>query len=139
MAEFKFAADDQGPADWTLFLDDERFPTYDLHNVRIARDCQEAIKTIELVGRPPAVISFDHDLGRDADGKDLPNGLWLLKWLIDQDLDGVIDLNKIHRIIVHSANPNGAANIAGLWDGYSSSELKSGVKAEVKPRTSIYK
>jgi hypothetical protein len=118
---------------WTLFLDDERMPKYNLgDDVLIARDCEEAKDLIADYGCPTC-ISFDHDLGSDENGMVRPTALKFLHWLIDEDLDGLIDLKKITRVIVHSLNPTGARNIASLWDGYASSELKSDVRAEISP------
>lgn len=111
---------------WTLFLDDERAPTWDLGSeVLIARDCDEARKLVSEMG-VPSVISFDHDLGK------FESGLTFMWWLVDESLDDRLDLMKVTRVIVHSMNPTGASNIAYLWDGYAQ-ELGSKVRAEIQP------
>jgi len=120
---------------WHLFLDDERAPTFDLGEVLVARDCDEAIALVNDLG-VPELISFDHDLGSDENGRVKPTAMTFLWWLIDQDLDDQLDLSQVKRVIVHSRNPEGAKNIASLWDGYAANELKSDVRAELRPRAS---
>ena len=118
---------------WYLFLDDERTHTlyeYDPRDVLTSLDCSNAILLIEELGLP-AVISFDHDLG------DVPNAMTLMKYLVDGHLDGHFDLNTIDRIIIHSRNPEGSKNLQGLWDGFATSELDSGVRAEMRPRKTL--
>lgn len=111
---------------WTLFLDDERAPTCDLGTeVLVARDCDEARKLVIEMG-VPSVISFDHDLGK------FESGLTFAWWLVDESLDDRLDLTKVERVIVHSMNPTGARNIAGLWDGYAV-DIGSEVRAEIQP------
>ena len=111
---------------WTLFLDDERAPTRDLGSeVLVARDCDEARKLVSEMG-VPSVISFDHDLGKPE------SGFTFMLWLVDESLDEHLDLMKVKRVIVHSMNPTGARNIAGLWDGYAL-DLGSEVRAEIQP------
>ena len=122
--------------EWTLFLDDERSPTPDLELVEIARDCDEAIALVEEFGLP-TVISFDHDLGRVPRSKAAkPVATNFLHWLIEQDLDGKLELVKIKRIVVHSANFSGASNIIGLWDSYAK-VIGSEVRAERRPRRTL--
>lgn len=120
---------------WRLFLDDERFPTSDLGNPVIARDCAEAIELVNEFGIPE-LISFDHDLGFEH-GNVKPSAMSFLHWLIDQHLDGKLDCSRIKRVIVHSANPPGAANIASLWNSFAKATDIS-VKAELRPRTTLY-
>ena len=123
---------------WRLFLDDERSPTWDLGEVLIARDCDEAIALVKELG-VPEWISFDHDLGKFDTGVTKPVATTFLWWLIEQDLDGNLDLSEIKRIIVHSRNESGARNIAELWNGYALNELKSDVRAELRPRATLTK
>lgn len=110
---------------WTLFLDDERAPSWWLTDVLVARDCDEARKLVSEMG-VPSVISFDHDLGNPE------SGLTFAWWLVDESLEDRLDLTKVTRVIVHSMNPTGARNIAGLWDGYAA-EIGSEVRAEIQP------
>lgn len=122
---------------WRLFLDDEREPTWDLGaDVLIARDCAEAILLVEQFGLPE-LISFDHDLGSSPEGVK-PPAMKFLHWLIDGHLDGRFDLQQLKRIIVHSRNPEGAKNIAGLWNSFASS-IGSPVRAVLLPRSGLYK
>ena len=121
---------------WNLFLDDEREPTHDLYPAVVARDCDEAISLIAGFGLPK-LISFDHDLGKDENGAVKPSAMTLMWFLIDSDLDGTLDLNMVERIIIHSRNETGAQNLAELWNGYSRSELTSGVLAEIRPRRTL--
>ena len=118
---------------WNLFLDDEREPTWELYQPEIARSFDEAVELVRQFGVPD-VISFDYDLGRDV-----PTGKDFLGWLVEEHLDGRLDLNTVKRVIVHSANPVGARNIELLWNGFASSELDFELKAELRPRTSNFK
>lgn len=121
---------------YTLFIDDERYPTPGLTNVKWAKDCDDATRILNELGCPE-VISFDHDLGQLADGSIKPNAVSALHDLIERHLDDVLDLNNVKRAIVHTQNPSGMRNLQGLWDGFASSELSSGVRAEIRPRASL--
>lgn len=123
---------------WRLFLDDERSPTWDLGEVIVAIDSDEAIRIVLERGTVPEWISLDHDLGKDDAGKVKPTAMKFLWWLIDMDLDGILDLTAIKRVIIHSRNPEGSKNLAGLWDGYAV-DIKSDVRAELRPRQSLTK
>lgn len=114
---------------YTLFLDDLRSPSEDLGaDVLVVRNCVSAENAVCEHG-VPAVISFDHDLGENE-----PTAMAFMWWLIEAHLDERLDLNQVKEVIIHSANPVGAANLAGLWDGFTSSELNSAVRAQLKPR-----
>lgn len=102
---------------WNLYIDDERFPKDDSRTWVIARSVAEAIKLIEEHGCP-IFISFDHDLGCHIDQTPLPTGYDFAHWLVNSDLDGKIRLPEGFKFNVHSANPQGAANIQGLMDRY---------------------
>lgn len=111
---------------WTLFLDDERNPTWELElDALVARNCNEARALVIEFGCP-TVISFDHDLGTSE------SGLTFMWWLVEESLEDRLDLMQVNRVIVHSMNPTGARNIAGLWDGYAQ-EIDSKVRAELLP------
>ncbi len=120
---------------YTLFIDDERHPTPDLVNVRVARSLTDAHRIVGELGAP-SVISFDHDLG-EVNGELQPTGFDCLHWLIDQHLDAYIDLGAVQQVIAHSNNPAGAANIAGLWDNFAAVVLKVRRLAIVRPRNSL--
>lgn len=99
---------------WSLFLDDIRNPKgpSPTNGWIVARSFAEALTAIHTLG-PPVFISFDHDLGEDV-----PTGMDLAKWLVDQELDGNLSLPRGFTFNVHSANPVGAKNIEGLLNGY---------------------
>jgi hypothetical protein len=95
---------------YRLFIDDLRDPV--VSSWVIARTSAEAIALLETCGCP-SEISFDHDLGRDD------TAMTVVKRLIE------MDLNASGRFIpsnfafsVHSANPVGKENIAGLLHSY---------------------
>lgn len=102
---------------WNLFIDDERNPKDTSRTWIIARSVEEAIKLIEEHGCP-LYISFDHDLGCDALSQPLPTGYDLAHWLVNSELEGKISFPEGFAFNVHSANPQGAANIQGLIDRY---------------------
>jgi hypothetical protein len=109
---------------WNLFLDDERWPTWDLGRPEIARFPSEAMEAIMLLG-VPKLLSLDHDLGINPENGHLhPNGAAFLWMLIDAHIEGLIDASKIETVIMHSHNPVGATNMAGIWNGFAASELK---------------
>lgn len=120
---------------WTLFLDDERVPTSDFEEAVLCLDCEQAISMIAEMG-VPVCISLDHDLGKNEDGSIKPSAMYFLKWLISAHLDCELDLTKVERVIVHSRNPAGAANLAGYWDSFASN-FGINVQAEVRPRNSL--
>lgn len=123
---------------YTLFIDDERHPTPDLINVRVARTCEEAMELIQSLGAPTC-ISFDHDLGCDEHGNVRHNAHLFLRWLVEEHLDGKVDLNLVEHIIVHSNNPAGAKNIHGLWLGFAQACLTRNppASAVIRPRNSL--
>lgn len=101
-----------------LFLDDERFPPSkpvhaDLVNLPciIARSYTEFVDTVLHHGCP-VFVTFDHDLGRDKNGKDCAN------WLVSHLLSDMSRLPENFRYDVHSMNPVGAKNIRSLMDGF---------------------
>ena len=88
-----------------LFLDDIRTPPD--NTWAVVRSFDEGVEYITKNGVPD-VISFDHDLGLEESGYDFA------KWLVEQHLDGNIDISNI-KIQIHSANPVGRKNIEGLF------------------------
>jgi len=115
---------------YVLFLDDEREPPWWLgYQPEVCRDVAEMKGTIIVLGLP-SIISFDHDLGKFPSGDMKPNGLQGMKWLIEQHLDGMYDLNTFEQVYVHSANPAGVENLVSLWDSFAASVLQSEVKAK---------
>ncbi|MDR6503911.1 hypothetical protein J2785_007104 [Burkholderia ambifaria] len=76
------------------------------------RSSAEAIDLLQTYGCPK-LVSFDHDLGGDD------TAMVVVRWLIERDLDqGGQFIPPEFRFQVHSANPVGRENIAGLLGGY---------------------
>ena len=110
---------------YRLFVDDEREPSFlaflinqGAHDifadgpwvtVRTQHEAQQLITERGL----PEFISFDHDYGPPEAG----NGHDLAKWLVEEALDGRLDLRHL-RYQVHSRNPVGQVNIRGVLDSY---------------------
>ena len=97
---------------YRLYLDDLRDPKTPGEWI-VARSMQDALSIIELQGMPD-YISFDHDLGEDADG----TGYDFAKQLIDLCLTGKATFPDGFEFNVHSANPVGAANITAVLNHY---------------------
>lgn len=106
---------------YKLFLDDIRtvemvyknMTDKDFIVVRNFKDFK-TIKTIILQRGLPEFISFDNDLGLDADDEVAPDGYAAAKWLVYESGLNISEL-KFH---VHSANPVAAQQIKGLLDNY---------------------
>lgn len=93
---------------WNLFLDDLRDPSES--NWKVARSVAEAMDLINTYGLPTA-MSLDHDLGDQV-----PTGKDFLNTLVEMALDsGTLNELSQVRVIVHSANPVGRANMESLW------------------------
>ncbi|MDD3773072.1 MAG: hypothetical protein PHC38_10525 [Weeksellaceae bacterium] len=93
---------------WKLYLDDIRTPKDPTYIIsRTAEDAQNLVLTCGV----PGFISFDHDLGINNDGNLHRSGYDFAKWLVEMDMDGVINIPKDFAFTVHSANPVGAKNI----------------------------
>ncbi len=107
---------------WRLFLDDERFPAKNQENKLddwlIARNTLDAMWHIENLGMPYA-MSLDHDLGNNQ-----PTGYDFVKWLVNQDMDGIINLDDCENIYVHSQNPVGAQNMREYFKNYNEMRLR---------------
>ena len=91
---------------YTMFIDDERFPTSD--ESVVVRSYVEACMYVETNGTPQHV-DFDHDLGFG------PTGYDFAKWLVDRAIDGYGFPKSFD---VHSQNPIGRRNIIDLMNGY---------------------
>ena len=93
-----------------LYIDDIRNPKGEFDAV--VRTSEEAINWMTFYGCPE-FISFDHDLG----GTD--TAMTVVKWMIENDLnENELFIPDNFTFFVHSANPVGAANIAGYLDSY---------------------
>jgi len=116
---------------WSLFLDDIRNPKEN-RNWKIARSVEEAKKLIKEYGFPE-YASLDHDLGflgeefKDESiqlvkpeefNENEPSGYEFAKWIVEQDLNGEINIPSTFEFNVHSANPIGAKNISSLLNNY---------------------
>lgn len=100
---------------WKLYLDDIRNPK--TQGFTIARTFEKAVELIQEKGMPND-ISFDHDLGEDGNKKELKSGYDLAKWIVESDIDKIINIPDDFSYNVHSANPVGARNIDGLLKNY---------------------
>lgn len=90
---------------YTLFLDDERFPTDD--ESVVVRSFNEAVDYVKRNG-PPEHIDFDHDLGNGRNGYDFA------VWLCDRYLDGEGSFPISYA--VHSQNPIGRRKIIDIMN-----------------------
>lgn len=68
----------------------------------VARTYYEAIHILE--SREVAILTLDHDLGEDVDGKELPNGYDLVKYFCEHGL-------RADKIYIHTDNPVGRQNM----------------------------
>lgn len=105
-----------------LYLDDIRTP--EAIDFVIVRSFEEAKDFVLNFGLPD-FISFDHDLGMITVCKSITTknyeaktGYDFAKWLVESDLDGIINIPNTFTFNVHSANPVGAKNIKSLLDNY---------------------
>jgi len=97
-----------------MYLDDIRIPSDP--SFIIVRSFSEAVSFVMKNG-VPSFISFDHDLGM-KDGELLETGYDFAKWLVENDLNGVIKIPEDFSFNVHSANPVGAKNIESYINNY---------------------
>jgi len=101
-----------------LFLDDLRtvdmiYRAADVNDFVVIRSYEEFIQYINTNGLP-AFISFDNDLGLDANDEVAPDGYACAKWLV---YESGLDLRNLE-FKVHSANPVAAEQIRGLLTNY---------------------
>jgi len=101
-----------------LFLDDIRtvdmvYAADKVEDFVVVRSYQAFVAYIQANGLPP-FISFDNDLGLDADGNIAPDGYAAAKWLV---YESGLDLRGLS-FYVHSANPVAAEQIRGLLTHY---------------------
>jgi hypothetical protein len=103
---------------YNLFLDDIRNVPMVYKNLTdddfiIVRNFTDFKKIILKKGLPD-FISFDNDLGLDANDIIAPDGYAAAKWLV---YESGLDLTKL-KFYVHSANPVAAQQIQSLLDNY---------------------
>ena len=119
-----------------IYLDDIRTPlanpsTHDVPEWVVVRSYDEFVATVSRVGlRNIGIISLDHDLGESAmkewhtnvannytlDYNNITEktGMDCTKWLVEQWMNG----EPVCRVMVHSANAIGAANMMGYINNY---------------------
>ncbi|MFS0855203.1 cyclic-phosphate processing receiver domain-containing protein [Paenibacillus taichungensis] len=68
----------------------------------VARTYYEAIHILET--NSVGILTLDHDLGEDVDGKELPNGYDLVKYFCEHGL-------RADKIYIHTDNPVGRQNM----------------------------
>ncbi len=117
---------------YNLFLDDFRDPEDAFNHTNnqlyligwvVVRSYDEFVKAIEEKGIPD-IISFDHDLADEHyesqqsynDYKE-KTGFHCAKWFINYCIDNKKELPA--KILIHSMNPAGSANIKSLFDTYN--------------------
>jgi hypothetical protein len=103
---------------YKLFLDDLRtvqmvYPKQQDDDYIIVRTYQAFVECIRERGLP-AFISFDNDLGEDAQGNVLEDGYAAAKWLV---YESGLDLQQL-QFKVHSANPVARVQIESLLTNY---------------------
>lgn len=113
-----------------IYLDDVRTPENE--GWIVVRDYDEFVGTITLIGLENIeLISLDHDLGDSAMSEYYSNvrpnyalnydnilektGYDACKFLVEESMNTGIPLPKV---VVHSANPIGAANMMGYINNY---------------------
>lgn len=96
---------------WSLFLDDERFPVQP--DCMIARSSYEAYYMVTLYGFPTH-IDFDHDLGIRNGEED--TAMTFVKYIENRCIEDNFIIPADFTYAVHSQNPIGAANIRSQMD-----------------------
>ncbi len=99
-------------SDTNIFLDDER--ALPPGNWLLARDAAQFLALLR--DHEPTIISFDHDLGCDERGAELPSGQHCMRQLIDDAMDRPAAFEHLRLVVLHSANPVGRANMCGLLE-----------------------
>jgi len=85
----------------------------EVHEFDVVRSYDQFVEYIKTNGLPH-FISFDNDLGLDANEEVAPDGYACAKWLVH---DSAVDLTNLE-FKVHSANPVAAEQIRGLLMNY---------------------
>lgn len=83
-----------------------------------------------------SVISFDHDLGYDQAGRELPTGQHCMRLLLEEAMDRPDTLHRLRLVILHSANPVGRANMRGLLESAQRHGILPAVQIVERPVTS---
>ena len=120
------------PSSLMIFLDDERNPP--LGNWLVARDAAQFRALLK--NHEPSIISFDHDLGCDERGAELPSGQHCMRLLIDEAMDHPAAFDHLRLVILHCANPVGRANMRGLLESAQRHGILPSVRLVELPVTS---
>ncbi|MBT1706289.1 cyclic-phosphate processing receiver domain-containing protein [Chryseosolibacter indicus] len=101
-----------------LFLDDLRtvdmiYDKSEVDRFDVVRSYNDFVIYIKSQGLPD-FISFDNDLGLDANDEVAPDGYACAKWLV---YESGLDLRSLE-FKVHSANPVASEQIQGLLNNY---------------------
>lgn len=121
---------------YNIYLDDVRTPipnpsTHEVTDWIVVRNYDEFVQKINSIGLENiGLISLDHDLGDSAmrewhygvvknyainyDNITEKTGMDCVKWLVNKWLDGA----PVCRVMVHSANAVGSANMMGYINNY---------------------
>lgn len=104
--------------EYFLFLDDVRdvgmiYHGFTNNDFVVVRSYAEFVKYISQNGLPQ-LISFDNDLGEDANGNLLPDGYACAKWLVYKSN---LDISNL-KYRVHSSNPVAKKQIESLLYNY---------------------
>jgi hypothetical protein len=114
---------------YSIFLDDLRsvnmvYPSnavvYEnfIEDFYICRTMEQAVALIEEKGFLPYYISFDNDLGLDANGNLLKAGLDFAHWIVESVLDEKYVIPDNFKFFVHSANTIAGPEIKILLDNF---------------------
>lgn len=93
-----------------VFLDDERIPVK--AGWTIVRSFEQFVETVAFWSDEIVEMTFDHDLGPSP----LKNGMDCVRWMVERALDNPTAFERLERIVFHSANPDGVANMRGLLE-----------------------
>lgn len=115
-----------------IFLDDERTPPPG--NWLVARDATQFRALLR--DHKPTIISFDHDLGCDERGAELPSGQHCMRQLIDDAMERPTTFEHLRLVVLHSANPVGRANMRGLLESAQRHGILPSVRLVEMPVTS---
>lgn len=113
-------------------LDDKRDPPRGSRSVaRGAAQLRALLKDHE-----PTIISFDHDLGCDEKGTELPSRQHCIRELIDVAMDWPTAFDHRRLVVLHSANPVGRANMRGLLESAQRHDILPSARLVELPVTS---
>lgn len=103
---------DEEETDWQIIKTADEFERYIL-----ACYGKAWIGEVPSFPKFPDLISFDHDLG-ELDGVIERTGMDCAKFLVEADMDGLIDIPHDFNFAIHSSNPAGAENIRSYLSNY---------------------